>query len=567
MRVPSIHWILSANLGALLMLSGCSVPRTGLSAASMSHSPRHATVSRISTPADADLEKRIDAVAHFAAALSHDLNDQPEKALEHYFKAAQADPDYEPVVVEAARRLLRAGKPDEALALLLRASGKSETSGSLHAWIGLAYAQLGRLNQAITQYRSAIRKAPGSFPAYQNLAQLYLQSNRPREALAVLDEAFKYEEAEFLFLLELAELYARYARLKLADRETVEPKVLKLLERARRQHPDNPIFTERLADFYAQLEELDQAAELYLDLVELFPDHPELRQKLAELYIRAGQNNRALKHLEVLVMLEPTNPQTHLLLGAIAVEEQDYTQAIEHLGRVILLHPDIEPVYYELAGLHINLRQPEKALEVLENARKRFKPAFVLEFYSGLAHSQQKNYSQSVKHYMAAEILAATLEPERLSHLFYFQSGAAHERSGNHAEAEKYLKKTLELSPDFADALNYLGYMWADLGVNLEEAKEMITRAVQLEPESAAYLDSMGWVLYRLEQPEEALEWLLKAIEFSEEPDAVIYDHLGDVYAALDQMDKAREAWEKAMSLEPSEEIRAKLQPVSGPTE
>ena len=49
------------------------------------------------------------------------------------------------------------------------------------------------------------------------------------------------------------------------------------------------------------------------------------------------------------------------------------------------------------------------------------------------------------------------------------------------------------------------------------------------------------------------------AIENNEEPDATLYDHLGDIYAALKKTDKAREAWQKAISIEPSEALEKKL--------
>ncbi len=94
-------------------------------------------------------------------------------------------------------------------------------------------------------------------------------------------------------------------------------------------------------------------------------------------------------------------------------------------------------------------------------------------------------------------------------------------------------RKCLELDAEFAEALNYLGYMWADLGNNLEEALELIQRAVDLEPDNAAYLDSLGWVLFRLGRAEDAVIWLERAVELSSEPDPTLYDHLGDVYEAL----------------------------------
>jgi tetratricopeptide (TPR) repeat protein len=176
-----------------------------------------------------------------------------------------------------------------------------------------------------------------------------------------------------------------------------------------------------------------------------------------------------------------------------------------------------------------------------------------------MALSRQKAYKEALRHYTEAEVLARTSEPKRLNELFYFQVGAAFERSGDYDQAEKYFQKCLEASPNFAEALNYLGYMWAEHGKKLPEARAMIEKAVKLEPKNPAYLDSLGWVLFKQGEPKQGLENILKAVEFSEQPDATIYDHLGDIYAVLNQSDKAREAWQKSLSLEASEAVQKKL--------
>jgi tetratricopeptide (TPR) repeat protein len=127
-------------------------------------------------------------------------------------------------------------------------------------------------------------------------------------------------------------------------------------------------------------------------------------------------------------------------------------------------------------------------------------------------------------------------------------------------DAEKYFRKCIEMAPDYSEALNYLGYMWAERGTNLTEAKELIEKAVKLEPKNAAYLDSMAWVLFKLDQPREALTWQLQALEKSEDPDPTLYDHLGDIYLALEDRDKARESWQKALAIEPNQQIQEKLE-------
>ncbi|MGV3754750.1 MAG: tetratricopeptide repeat protein, partial [Verrucomicrobiota bacterium] len=160
----------------------------------------------------------------------------------------------------------------------------------------------------------------------------------------------------------------------------------------------------------------------------------------------------------------------------------------------------------------------------------------------------------------AGEAMARATAPERLTHLFYFQLGAAYERNKEHAEAVKYFEKCLEMEPDFAEALNYLGYMWAERGENLERAKILIEKALKQEPENAAFLDSMAWVLFKLNQPKPALDWMLKAMKHIEEEDATLYDHLGDIYASMKDYPKAREAWEKSLKIEVSDEVKKKLE-------
>src|SRR5207245_2843271 len=70
-----------------------------------------------------------------------------------------------------------------------------------------------------------------------------------------------------------------------------------------------------------------------------------------------------------------------------------------------------------------------------------------------------------------------------------------------------------ELNPKNAAALNYLGYTYAEMGVQLEEAERLIRRALEIEPDDGFYVDSLGWVYYQrgdygraVEQPERAVE-------------------------------------------------------------
>ncbi len=67
-----------------------------------------------------------------------------------------------------------------------------------------------------------------------------------------------------------------------------------------------------------------------------------------------------------------------------------------------------------------------------------------------------------------------------------FLLGAAYERTGQRDQAVAEFRRVLELEPDFHAALNYLGYTFAEAGINLEEALALASRAVALDPDNGA---------------------------------------------------------------------------------
>ncbi len=144
-----------------------------------------------------------------------------------------------------------------------------------------------------------------------------------------------------------------------------------------------------------------------------------------------------------------------------------------------------------------------------------------------------------------------TIEEPDPSHwrLYYFR-GVAHERSKNWAAAEEDLKLALELNPDQPQVLNYLGYSWVDMGINLEEGLEMIRTAVAQRPNDGYIVDSLGWAYYRLGRYEDAVEQLERAAELRPE-DPVINDHLGDAYWKVGRKLEATFQWAHARDLDP----------------
>ncbi|MCL2759559.1 MAG: tetratricopeptide repeat protein [Treponema sp.] len=76
-------------------------------------------------------------------------------------------------------------------------------------------------------------------------------------------------------------------------------------------------------------------------------------------------------------------------------------------------------------------------------------------------------------------------------------------------------EKTLEIDSDNATAMNSMGYILADTGMDIMRALRLCRRAVDYKPQSAAYLDSLGWAYYKSGEVLEARTWLRRALEIA----------------------------------------------------
>jgi len=122
---------------------------------------------------------------------------------------------------------------------------------------------------------------------------------------------------------------------------------------------------------------------------------------------------------------------------------------------------------------------------------------------------------------------------------------------GNFDRMVTQMKEVLRINPDHADALNYLGYSYADRGIYLEEALRLIQKATALKPNMGYITDSLGWIYFKLGNYERAVTELEKANQLTPD-DPTITEHLADSYLKLNRIEKAIEFYERAQILDPN---------------
>jgi Tfp pilus assembly protein PilF len=272
---------------------------------------------------------------------------------------------------------------------------------------------------------------------------------------------------------------------------------------------------------------------------------------------RLGNLDDAIEEYRQALNADKRNPFIRLNLAANFIKKNQLDKAAEELKLASRYDPEAVEPHAILALLYSSQNKPEEAAAEYEAALKqssKLEPNNI-EIYKtlGALYLQQKKFSEAVKTY---ELVLKSAPKDAEAH-FYLAN--IYDEMKNRAKAEAELQEAVRLKPDYHEALNYLGYCYADEGKNLDQAEAMIKTALEMEPENGAYVDSLGWVYFKRGDPSRALELLKKAAALMEDP--VIFDHLGDVYSALKDKENAKGAWEKSLQLDKNQDsVKKKLE-------
>lgn len=402
--------------------------------------------------------------------------------------------------------------------------------------------------------RPARGEAAGEGEVQRRLALELYRAGESGEALEAIDEALEAEPEDVqlrylrgLILADLGRLEEAEAMLEELAAEQPENLELRLvLAQLRERGGDAEAAVSGLEAAIRELTEAEQPARA-----------DAVRLELANLGMRSGDWLLAVEATEPLMGREDEVGDEARLLRADALRELARTQ--EALATVEAIDDD-SPLAPRAAARAAELLF---LLEREGEARERLDEIVGMEGPEGVLLAAEV-LQRLERHGEAIPLLLEAREREP-SQQVAFWLGAAYERTGRFEEAEVEFRRLLEDDPDFAPALNYLGYMWAEQGENLEEALELILRAVSLDPGNGAYIDSLGWAYFQLGRYEEARDQLERAAVLVPD-DAVVVEHLGDLYRAVGDPEGARVQYLRAVELggENLDEVRRKLDQLDG---
>jgi tetratricopeptide (TPR) repeat protein len=285
---------------------------------------------------------------------------------------------------------------------------------------------------------------------------------------------------------------------------------------------------------------------------------------IAEAYLELGAALRqqdatdfAMLLLRLSIDLRPDLTPARMLMADVLDNTQHFQAALAVLAPVTDQDPLSPIVRLNRAVLTNRLGHTDEALRQLDRLAHDYPDSPVPLIQAGDIMRDKSRFPEAVVAYDRA--LARIHGPSRAVWPLLYARGVALERSHQWPRAEADFKRALELAPDQPTLLNYLGYSWADQGINLPEARQMIDKALKQRPDDGAIIDSLGWVTLRQGNAPEALKLLEHAVQLQPE-DATINGHLGDAYWAVGRKLEATYQWHRALTLKPDPEDAARIE-------
>lgn len=515
-------------------------------------------------------ERKAGALAHFVEGMAFEESGQMDKALEAYRKVLNVDPGQSDLASRVAVLLIQQEDFPQAIDVLKDAIKANPNDGEPYRQLAFIYAKyLKKTDQAVDYANRAIALNPTDIDAYQRLCEIELATGQQQKALNALDLAKKVKTNDASFWTRLGKLYAAVLFTPDAQPKPEELKrVNEIFKKAVANAGDDPAILKDVADYYAASQQLKEAIPLYLRVIELQPDDANAREKLATGFILTDQRGKAVELLEQIIKEHPEKYQPYDLLAQVLDDEARSLQRENRLDEAkarfakvaanyeqsLLINPNHAGTYLRLAELLLGpLKNPERAVKFLAEARRRFPGAPEIVYYLAIAQREAKQTQRAVATFEEA-LREAQLDQDNeiVNAKFYFNYGVTAEQAGLYEKAADLLRRSIALDPtNAAEAYNYLGYMWADHNMHLDEAKEMIERALQIEPNNGSYLDSLGWVEFRQGKFDQALADLLRAVKNLDREDPIVFEHIGDTYLKLQRVPEALESWQKAFALDP----------------
>jgi tetratricopeptide (TPR) repeat protein len=551
MKLTLVGIAKSLSLAALIfMLLGCGLI------------PKHVSLPSELLPGNKNFSP---AYYYFTASRIQFKQGQLDRAIILLQKAIQVDPDTVFLQLELAMLLISQKDQEGALRVVEGILAKDPGDVEALMLLGRIYQSLERLDDAKKAYERVILADPKQENTYVLLGKIYGDSGELDKALRVYERLIDHFPESYLGHFFIGKIFVEQGKiqaaeekfkrtiqlapgleepqfelLKLYDQQGREDKKLAVYADVLAEDPQNVEILMELALFYAKGGKQEESTVTLKDLGRRSLTDPTIIPKIAQKYLEKENYDAAIIILESMMQGGAQSSDLNYLIGLAKDGKGDKSAAIGYLQNVQPGSRFFENAVTHVAFLYQEQGRIDEAIAFLKKIISQVTPTADLLYYLGSFYEEIEYYSESE----AAFLQGLQIAPENVR--IHFRLGVMYDKKGNREGAIREMKTVIQLDPEHTNALNFLGYTYADMGVLLDEAEQFVLKALETQPDDGYIIDSLGWVYYKKGLFDRAVSVLEKAVSLVPD-DPTILEHMADAYLKIDGKEKALEFYRRSL--------------------
>jgi len=497
-----------------------ALPFSLLSAGCRTLSPHDApSTQTIVSPQDQIIEPdlsvlpRARALALYSHALSLELQQKHDEALEAYRQALVYDDQQPDLYRRIAVNLIRRNEVNAAVAVLEELIAKQPGHAGAHTWLATAHRRARNREMAEFHFQRAIALAPHEPAGYMQLVDLHLQNNDAEKAIALLEEGVRHVRTNTDLHRVLAELYVRRISATPginAENQQRMDRAVAVLEDALTIHPRDPQVLSSLADLYIRIRRVKDAIPLFERIVTITPDEITVLEKLAVAHEATGDFKNAALTLEKMAALQPTNPRIFQALGGLYERLDDTSRAVLNYTLSTQLSPPDETPFLRLALLQME-NEPEEAIASINEGLVVFENSPRLLEMRGYVQYSQQEYAAAANTFDEAIMQWRALDTDiQMTLNLVLHHALSLAFSDSTERAAEAVTEAIEAHPNALQALMHTAFRTRDDDLILD-VLNVLQRVFERQPDNLSILMHIGYIHSFQKEFAEALKALDQA--------------------------------------------------------
>lgn len=411
----------------------------------------------------------------------------------------------------------------------------------LNYMLAETYAQKGEYQKAIDSYEKMEQSMGIMEPITLQKVKLYKALKNDEKAYAEVEKLIKAYPQEIGYLILLGDIYLN---------DNKDDKALEMYDRAEKMEPDNGYLLVSKANYYNRKGDKEK----YLDEIRKALSNKKidvetkvkiLTDYLSDLLQKKENLDQAYQLFSELVDMHPQEESIYSLYAEFLLSQKKYKEAGEQLQVAVDLAPNNKQYWLQLMGVNMQLGELDEVITVGEKALTYIPDAAEIYMYMGSGYAMQKDYDKAID-ILKRGISHLDENNNALVSDYYGQLGDSYYLSGDKDKAFEAFENALLHNPKNTGVLNNYSYFLALDKRDLSKAERMSGDVIKIEPDNPTFLDTYAWVFFQQGNYTLAKIYLQNALNKGGDKSADLLEHYGDVLFMLGEVDEALQYWEKA---------------------